>query len=48
MKCSPRIFYDESRKYAFQNHRANYALGAIKSSQINFEGAHYNYTLRMQ
>ena len=38
-------FYDESRKYAFQNHRANYALGIIKSSRIDFEGAHYNYML---
>lgn len=38
-------FYEESRKYAFQNHRANYALGTIKSSRINFEGAHYNYDL---
>lgn len=38
-------FYDESRKYAFQNHRANYALATIKSSRINFEGAHYNYDL---
>ena len=38
-------FYEESRKYAFQNHRANYALGTIKSSRINFEGAHYNYML---
>ncbi|HEX8041882.1 MAG TPA: hypothetical protein VF490_22200 [Chryseosolibacter sp.] len=38
-------FYDESRKYAFQNHRANYALATIKSSRLNFEGAHYNYEL---
>lgn len=38
-------FYEESRKHAFQNHRANYALGNIKSSRINFEGAHYNYEL---
>lgn len=38
-------FYEESRKHAFQNHRANYALGTIKASRINFEGAHYNYEL---
>lgn len=38
-------FYEESRRYAFQNHRANYALAYIKSSRINFEGAHYNYEL---
>lgn len=38
-------FYDESRKYAFQNHRANYALATIKSSRLNFEEAHYNYQL---
>lgn len=38
-------FYEESRKHAFQNHRANYALGNIKASRINFEGAHYNYEL---
>jgi hypothetical protein len=40
-----QTFYEESRKYAFQNHRANYALGSMKSSRINFEGAHYNYEL---
>lgn len=40
-----QAFYDESRKYAFQNHRANYALATIKSSRLNFEGAHYNYEL---
>jgi hypothetical protein len=38
-------FYEESRKHAFQNHRANYALAAMKSSRINFEDAHYNYEL---
>lgn len=38
-------FYDESRKYGFQTHRANYALGRMKSTRINFEGAHYNYDL---
>ncbi|MEO5600782.1 MAG: hypothetical protein ABIR06_07635 [Cyclobacteriaceae bacterium] len=38
-------FYEQSRKYAFQNNRANYALASIKSSRINFEGAHYNYEL---
>ena len=40
-----QAFYDESRKYAFQNHRANYALATIKSSRLNFEGAHNNYEL---
>lgn len=38
-------FYEESRKYAFQNHRANYALGNMKSQRINFDEAHYNYEL---
>lgn len=38
-------FYDESRKYGFQTHRANYALATMKASRINFEGAHYNYEL---
>lgn len=38
-------FYEQSRKYAFQNNRANYALANIKSSRINFEDAHYNYEL---
>jgi Flp pilus assembly protein TadD len=38
-------FYDESRRYGFQTHRANYALGKMKSARINFEGAHYNYDL---
>lgn len=36
-------FYDESARYAFENHRANYALGVLKSSRINFGEAHYNY-----
>lgn len=40
-----RTFYEESRRYAFQNHRANYALATMKSSRIDFEGAHYNYEL---
>ncbi len=40
-----QTFYEESRKYAFQNNRANYALASIKSTRINFEGAHYNYDL---
>ncbi|HET9486127.1 MAG TPA: hypothetical protein VFO54_01760 [Chryseosolibacter sp.] len=38
-------FYEESRKYAFENHRANYALGNMKSTRINFEDAHHNYEL---
>jgi hypothetical protein len=40
-----QTFYEESRRYAFQNHRANYALATMKSSRINFEDAHYNYEL---
>lgn len=36
-------FYDESARYAFENHRGNYALGVLKSSRINFNEAHYNY-----
>lgn len=38
-------FYNESAKYAFENHRANYALGVVKSSRMNFDEAHYNYEL---
>ncbi len=38
-------FYDESRKYGFQGHRANYALGKMKSATIRYEDAHYNYKL---
>jgi hypothetical protein len=38
-------FYDESRKYGFQNHRANYALATIKASRLAFKDAHYNYDL---
>jgi len=38
-------FYEESKKYAFQNHRANYELGKMKSSRMDFKGAHYNYEL---
>jgi len=40
-----QTFYEESRKYGFQNHRANYALGTMKSQRINFEEAHYHYEL---
>jgi Flp pilus assembly protein TadD len=40
-----QAFYDESSKYAFQSHRANYALAAIKSARFNFKDAHYNYEL---
>jgi len=38
-------FYEESRKNAFQNHRANYALANMKASRINFEAALYHYKL---
>ncbi len=38
-------FYDESRKYAFESNRANYALGKIKSGRLNMEEAHYHYRL---
>ncbi|MDQ2656181.1 MAG: hypothetical protein M3Y60_02085, partial [Bacteroidota bacterium] len=38
-------FYEESRKYAFESNRANYALGKIKSGRLNVEEAHYNYRL---
>lgn len=40
-----QTFYEESSKYAFQNHRANYALANMKSQRINFEEAHRNYKL---
>lgn len=40
-----QAFYERSRDYAFQNNRANYALGVMKSARLNFEQAHYNYQL---
>ncbi|MFZ6010552.1 MAG: tetratricopeptide repeat protein [Bacteroidota bacterium] len=38
-------FYEQGRNYAFQNNRANYALGTLKGSRFNFDDAHYNYEL---
>lgn len=40
-----RSFYEESRRYAFQNHRANYALGNMNAERLDFEEAHYNYAM---
>jgi hypothetical protein len=36
-------FYEQSRNRAFQNNRANYALGNLKISRLDFEGAERNY-----
>jgi tetratricopeptide (TPR) repeat protein len=36
-------FYDQARARSFATHRANYALGTMKASRFNFEGAHDNY-----
>lgn len=36
-------FYEQSRNQAFQNNRANYALGRLKASRFNFEDAHAYY-----
>lgn len=38
-------FFDESRKLAFRSHRANYALGSMKTSRFDFDRAHYHYDL---
>jgi Tfp pilus assembly protein PilF len=38
-------FYEQSSNNAVQNHRANYALGTLKTSRLNFEGAERNYQL---
>jgi hypothetical protein len=38
-------FYEQSRNRAFQNNRANYALGNLKLSRLDFEGATRNYEL---
>jgi hypothetical protein len=38
-------FYEQSRNRAFQNNRANYALGNLKASRLDFEGAARNYEL---
>lgn len=40
-----QTFYDESRKYGFQSHRANYALARMQSARINFDEAHRHYGL---
>lgn len=40
-----RGFYEESRRYAFQNHRANYMLGNMNAMRIDFDAAHYNYAM---
>ncbi|AYB29888.1 hypothetical protein [Chryseolinea soli] len=36
--------YDQGRAQAFQNNRSNYALGRLKVTSYDFEGAHLNYT----
>jgi len=38
-------FYERAHSQAFQNNRANYALGRLKTAQFDFEGAHNNYML---
>ncbi len=38
-------FYEQSRNRAFQNNRANYALGNLKLTRLDFEGAIRNYEL---
>ncbi|HEY3402549.1 MAG TPA: hypothetical protein VGK59_04120 [Ohtaekwangia sp.] len=36
-------FYDQGRSNGFANHRSNYALGTIKASRFNLEGARENF-----
>lgn len=36
-------FYDQARLHSVPNHRSNYALGTIKASRYNFQGARENY-----
>ncbi len=38
-------FYDRSRKSAFGTHRANYALGMLKASRLDFEEAENHFDL---
>jgi hypothetical protein len=38
-----RALYERSRINSFQNHRANYALGMIKASRIDFDEAEKNF-----
>jgi hypothetical protein len=40
-----KAFYDRSRSNAFQNHRANYALGMMKASRFDFDDADQNFEL---
>lgn len=36
-------YYEQARNYGFENNHANYALGKLKASRLNFEGAHDSY-----
>lgn len=38
-------FYDRSRKSAYGSHRANYALGMLKASRLDFETADMHFDL---
>lgn len=38
-------FYDRSRKSAYGSHRANYALGMLKASRLDFEAAQNHFDL---
>ncbi|HYC85122.1 MAG TPA: hypothetical protein VEB86_07860, partial [Chryseosolibacter sp.] len=40
-----RAFYEQSSSRAFQNHRANYALGIIKTDRLDFDKAKRNYEM---
>jgi hypothetical protein len=38
-------FYDQSRSRAFQNNRANYALGTLRTARLDLDKAQNNYEL---
>jgi len=38
-------FYEQSSTRAFQNNRANYALGILRTERMDFDRAHRNYQL---
>lgn len=38
-------FYDRSRKSAYGSHRANYAMGMLKASRLDFEAAQNHFDL---
>jgi hypothetical protein len=43
--ATAEAYYEQGRKYGFENNHANYALGKLKTTRMNFESAKENYAL---